>query len=143
MPVQADLLGVLLRFGTEDIYRSDNFAGAVFDGFNVYERDMALAVRLLDDDLSVAHAMAACQDIGHRTFRVGHRVPVGAVKTIGATKTNRRIASLRRATPQLCRGSVVANQEASPITDIDADRQEIKQAIGHVQDTLVQKHLRL
>jgi hypothetical protein len=52
-------------------------------------------------------------------------VPIQAVKAIGATVANRWVADRGGAAPKVSGRAVVANDEAVPITYIDANRQEI------------------
>src|SRR5258708_36085705 len=67
---------------------------------------------------------------------------VQPIKAIGAAVANSRVGDFRRAAPPFCRHAVIADDEAGPVTDIDADRQKIQQAIGKVQNTLVQEGLK-
>jgi hypothetical protein len=63
------------------------------------------------------------------------------VKPIRATVRNGGVADLRGATPKTGGGAVVANNEAVQVTDINADRQQVQQAVGEIQDAFVQESL--
>src|ERR1700730_17037996 len=132
-------IGRVLGFLAEDIHGSGDAAEAVLDRFDVYQRHNARTAGPLDDDFLIAHPLPSRKHFGHWAFRMRDQSALQAVKAIGAAETNRGIADLRRTTPQLRGGAVVADDKAILIADIDADRQQIQQAIGKVQHTLVKQ----
>ncbi len=97
--VQMKLGRLLLGPFAKDVHRADDTAGTVFDRFDVHQRNDARTVRALDRDLLIAYSMAACENVGHGTLRVGYESPVEAVKAIGAAETSRGIADRRGAAP--------------------------------------------
>ncbi len=97
--IEANVAGRLLRFLAEDVYRSNDAAGAVLDRRNVDERHHARTVWALDDDFLIAQSLPGREHIAHGTFRMRYRIAIQAEEAIGAAETNRRIADLRGATP--------------------------------------------
>src|SRR6267378_118753 len=141
VPIEARVAGKLLRFLAENVYRSDDAAGAVLDRCDVDECHDARTVGSLDDDFLIAQTLSGREHVTHGTFRMGYQITIKPVKAIGAAKPNRWVADLRGATPEFRSGAIVADNEASSVADIDADRQEIQQLIRNVQDALVQQDL--
>ena len=87
--------------------------------------------------------MAGGEDVGHGTFGMRYEVPIQPVKAIGAAiakPSDRRAAA---SNPKVRGGAIVADDEARLVADIDADRQEIQQAIRKVEDALVEQGLQL
>jgi hypothetical protein len=72
---------------------------------------------------------------------MGHVIPVDTVKAVGTAVTDRRIADFRGASPKFGCRTIIPDDKAVSIAEIDADRQEIEQPIGNIEGPLVQQVL--
>src|ERR1700730_16663994 len=68
--VQKGLAGMSHRFLAEDVYRTDDAAGVIFDRVDIDERHDARTIGLLDDDLLIAQSQAGRENLAHGTFRM-------------------------------------------------------------------------